>query len=171
MCIRDRLDVQKLQLLVQYMAFIFLIMLPYIKPRIQHFSQPSALISIQKNCQKDVVRMATQGPEGRFEVVLMGIHKGRSAKIEIFRPRLPHSTLGRPTFWFLIVSCDKLPFNRASWTLEAPLMTKFSECQPFSGYKWGLCGHAPPPPKKHATKCKLTLWEVSRPHSKLINFI
>ena len=53
--------------------------------------------------------MATQGPEGMVEVELRAIHKGRPAKIEIFRPRLPylcglseslhpHPTLGRPTF-------------------------------------------------------------------------
>ena len=33
--------------------------------------------------------MASQGLEGMVEVKLGGIHKGRPAKIEIFRPRLP----------------------------------------------------------------------------------
>ena len=51
--------------------------------------------------------MASQGLEGMVEVKLGGIHKGRPAKIEIFRPRLPylcgvarkltpHPTLGHP---------------------------------------------------------------------------
>ena len=34
--------------------------------------------------------MATEGPEGMVEVELRAIHKGRPAKIEIFRPRLLH---------------------------------------------------------------------------------
>ena len=53
--------------------------------------------------------MASQGLEGMVEVKLGGIHKGRPAKIEIFRPRLPylcgvarkltpHPTLGHPNF-------------------------------------------------------------------------
>ena len=54
-----------------------------------------------------------------------------------------------------------------AWTPEPPLMTKFSEYQPFSGYRRGLCV---PLQKKHGTKCKFTSSEVPGPHSKLINF-
>ena len=69
------LDVQKSQLLVQYKALIFLIMLPYIKLcSYIVFLATFGLHFYPKNCQKDVVRMPIQGPEDMVEVESRGIH-------------------------------------------------------------------------------------------------
>ena len=103
------LDVQKSQLLVRYKALIFLIMLPYVKPRIQYFSQPTALISIQKiakrmssGCQFKARRTWLKQSQGAFikDVQSKSRFLDPASSICVGGPKAytPHPTLGRPTF-------------------------------------------------------------------------